>query len=115
MEEAYSAADLVISRAGASSLSELSRFGLPSILIPYPHATDDHQKANGEIYVRAGAAEMIEEKEIVPEVFAAKISNLLNDPARRASMAAAAKSLTPASAAENVADVMERAVKEGIR
>ena len=115
MEEAYSAADLVISRAGASSLSELSQFGLPSILIPYPHATDDHQKANGEIYVRTGAAVMTEEKDIVPEVFAAMISNLMNDPSRRAAMATAAKKMTPESAAKNVADVMERAVREGIK
>ena len=115
MEEAYSAADLVISRAGASSLSELSQFGLPAILIPYPHATDDHQKANGEIYVRAGASVMVDEKEIVPEVFSATISNLLNDPTRRATMAAAAKKLTPESAAKNVADVMERAVREGVK
>lgn len=112
MEEAYSAADLVISRAGASSLSELSQFGLPSILIPYPHATDDHQKANGEIYAAAGAAVLAEEKSIVPEVFAATISNLLNDPGRRSAMAKAARGLAPESAARNVADVMEQAVRE---
>lgn len=115
MEEAYSAADLVISRAGASSLSELSQFGLPSIVIPYPHATDDHQRANGEIYVRVGASVMVDEKEVVPEVFAATISNLLNDPTRRAAMASAAKMLTPESAARNVADVMERALRKGLK
>ncbi|MEI8292906.1 MAG: undecaprenyldiphospho-muramoylpentapeptide beta-N-acetylglucosaminyltransferase [bacterium] len=114
MEEAYSAADLVVSRAGASSLSELSEFALPSILIPYPHATDDHQRANAEIYVKAGAALLAEEKTIVPEVFAATIWNLLNDPARRAAMAAAAKKPAPESAANNVADVLERAVEEGM-
>lgn len=115
MEEAYSVADLVISRAGASSLSELSQFGLPSILIPYPHATDDHQRANAEIYVRVGASLMTEEKEIVPEIFAATISNLLNEPTRRTAMASAAKMLTPESAAKNVADVMERAVRNGVK
>ena len=115
MEEAYSVADVVISRAGASSLSELSQFGLPSILIPYPHATDDHQKANAEIHVRAGASLLAEEKDIVPEVFAASISNLLNDPARCAAMTVAARQLSPESAAKNVADVMERAVREGTK
>ena len=115
MEELYSCADLVISRAGASSLSELSLFGLPSLLIPYPHATDDHQRVNAEISVRAGASVMAAEKEIVPEVFAATISNLLQDPARRAGMSDAAKRLTPGSAAANVADVMERAVREGLK
>jgi len=112
MEEAYSAADVVVSRAGASSLSELSQFSLPSILIPYPFATDDHQTANAQIYVRAGAAEMLPEKETGAERLAALISNLLEDGQRRARMAAAAKRIPPASAAENVADEMERAVKE---
>ena len=112
MEEAYSAADLVVSRAGASSLSEISQFGLPSILIPYPFATDDHQTANAQIYVRAGAAELLTEKETGAEMFAAMISNLLSDDQRRERMSVAAKSIPPAAAAENVADEMERAVKE---
>lgn len=110
MEEAYSAADLVISRAGASSLSELCLFGLPSILIPYPHATADHQKANAEIPVRAGAAEMLIESEAVPELFAVKLSNLLGDESRRRQMSEAARRIAPAEAAENVAGVMERSV-----
>ncbi len=115
MEEAYSAADLVISRAGASSLSELAMFGLPSILIPYPYATDDHQRANAEIFVRSGAAELVNEREIQPEMFAAEVSKLMNDPDRRAAMTEAARKLSPESAAANVADVMERAVAEGLK
>lgn len=112
MEEAYSAADVVVSRAGASSLSELSQFALPSILIPYPFATDDHQTANAQIYVRAGAAEMLVEKETGAEMLAALISNLLVDDQRRKRMATAAKRIPPSSAAENVADEMEKAVRE---
>jgi len=115
MEEAYSAADLVVSRAGASSLSELAMFGLPSILIPYPYATDDHQKANAEIFVRAGAAELINEREIQPEVFSSALSKWLGNPERRSAMAAAARQLSPEAAAANVADVMERAVMEGMK
>ena len=115
MEEAYSAADLVVSRAGASSLSELAMFGLPSILIPYPYATDDHQQANASIFVRAGAAELINEREIQPEMFTSAVSKLLGNPERRAAMAAAARGLSPESAAANVADVMERAVAEGMK
>jgi len=115
MEEAYSAADLVVSRAGASSLSELAMFGLPSILIPYPYATDDHQKANAEIFVRAGAAELINEREIQPEVFSSALSKWLGNPERRSAMAAAARQLSPEAAAANVADVMERAVTEGMK
>jgi UDP-N-acetylglucosamine--N-acetylmuramyl-(pentapeptide) pyrophosphoryl-undecaprenol N-acetylglucosamine transferase len=115
MEEAYSAADLVVSRAGASSLSELAMFGLPSILIPYPYATDDHQKANAEIFVRAGAAELINEREIQPEVFSSALSKWIGNPERRSAMAAAARQLSPEAAAANVADVMERAVTEGMK
>ena len=115
MEEAYSAADLVVSRAGASSLSELAMFGMPSILIPYPYATDDHQRANAEIFVRSGAAELINEREIQPEVFASVVSKLLSDSQRRAMMSSAARGLSPESAAANVADVMERAVAEGMK
>ena len=112
MEEAYSASDLVISRAGASSLSEISRFGLPSILIPYPFATDDHQKANAEIYSQAGAAELVAEKEASPETLANLIATLLKDSGKRDKMSAMARKIAPGAAASNVADVMEKAVWE---
>ncbi len=115
MEEAYSAADVVISRAGASSLSEISQFGLPSVLIPYPYATDDHQTANGRIYVAGGAAEMVTEQETNPEALSALILNLLDDPARRERMSTAARRIPPSRAASNVADVMEKAVREAAK
>jgi UDP-N-acetylglucosamine--N-acetylmuramyl-(pentapeptide) pyrophosphoryl-undecaprenol N-acetylglucosamine transferase len=115
MEEAYSAADLVISRAGASSLSELASFGLPSILIPYPYATDDHQRANAEIFVRSGAAELVNESEIQPEMLAVEVSKLMSAPERRSAMAEAARKLSPESASANVADVIERVVAEGLK
>ena len=115
MEEVYSAADLVISRSGASSLSEISRFGLPSVLIPYPFATDDHQSANAAIFTRAGAAEAINEKDATPDRFAKLLEELLHDPERRKNMANAAKKLDPGTAAENVADVMERAARGSMK
>jgi UDP-N-acetylglucosamine--N-acetylmuramyl-(pentapeptide) pyrophosphoryl-undecaprenol N-acetylglucosamine transferase len=109
MEEAYSATDLVVSRAGAASLSELSQFGLPSILIPYPYATDDHQTSNAKVFVDAGAAEMQPERSVNPEAFSALIANLLGDDARRAKMSAAARAILPRDAADNVANEVERA------
>ncbi|GAB4166020.1 MAG: undecaprenyldiphospho-muramoylpentapeptide beta-N-acetylglucosaminyltransferase [Terrimicrobiaceae bacterium] len=115
MEELYSAADLVVSRAGAASLSELSHFGLPSILIPYPFAADDHQTANAKIFAAAGAAGIQIESEIVPETFAALASNLLNDPQRREAMARAASAILPTAAAANVADEVGRVVEEAAR
>jgi UDP-N-acetylglucosamine--N-acetylmuramyl-(pentapeptide) pyrophosphoryl-undecaprenol N-acetylglucosamine transferase len=108
MEEAYSAADLVISRAGAASLSELSQFGLASILIPYPYATDDHQTCNAKVFVDVGAAELQQERHVTPEAFSALISNLLSDDRRREQMSAAARAILPRHAADNVANEIER-------
>jgi len=110
MEEALSAADLVISRAGAASLSELSQFGLASILIPYPFATDDHQTSNARVFVDAGAAELQPEQAISPDSFAALVSNLLTNDRRREQMSAAARIILPRNAASNVADEIEWAV-----
>src|SRR5207247_10628302 len=64
MEEIYSAADLVVARAGAASLAEFAAFSLPGILIPFPYATDDHQTRNAEIYAGAEAAVLLKESEI---------------------------------------------------
>lgn len=115
MEEAYSAADLVVSRSGASSLSEVSHFGLPSVLIPYPFATDDHQSANAAIFTRVGAAESLDEKQVTPAQLATLLHTLLSDPARRQVMSEAAKLLDPESAAENVADAMEHAAWKSMK
>jgi UDP-N-acetylglucosamine--N-acetylmuramyl-(pentapeptide) pyrophosphoryl-undecaprenol N-acetylglucosamine transferase len=112
MADVYAAADLVVSRAGAASLSELSYFGLPSILIPFPFAADRHQHRNAEAFRDAGAAELLEEKTTDPEAFALLLRNLLSDGRRRERMAAAAASVLPRGAAAVVADVLERAVAE---
>jgi UDP-N-acetylglucosamine--N-acetylmuramyl-(pentapeptide) pyrophosphoryl-undecaprenol N-acetylglucosamine transferase len=109
MAEAYSAADLVISRAGAASLSEISQFSLPSILIPFPFAADHHQHRNAEAFRDAGAAEFLEEKSTDPEALSLLVRNLLADDRRRERMAAAAGSVLPRGAAGLVADVMEGA------
>lgn len=108
MEEAYSAADLVVSRAGASSLNEIAFFGLPSVLIPYPFAADNHQEANAKIFVRRQAAEMVLESASTAEAFGLLLENLLADDSRRAHMAEAASALQPRDAASRVADIVER-------
>jgi UDP-N-acetylglucosamine--N-acetylmuramyl-(pentapeptide) pyrophosphoryl-undecaprenol N-acetylglucosamine transferase len=115
MEELYSAADLVVCRAGAASLSELALFGLPSVLIPYPYAADDHQTANARIFATAGAAELLPEGRISPETFAPLLSNLLADRSRREKMGVAASKLLPADAAGRVADEVMGAAGEGMR
>ncbi|MCX7868398.1 MAG: undecaprenyldiphospho-muramoylpentapeptide beta-N-acetylglucosaminyltransferase [Terrimicrobiaceae bacterium] len=113
MEELYSAADLVFCRAGAASLSELALFALPSVLVPYPFASDDHQTANAKIFAEAGAAEMIPERKIETEALAVLLGNLLGDARRRAAMAAVAPTLLPPGAAQRVAAEVESAAAGG--
>ncbi len=107
MRELYAVADLAVARSGAASLSELCYFGLPSILIPFPHAADDHQTRNGEIMVRAGASEMLAECDSVGNQLQTLLSVLLPDAARLERMSSAARSLAPEHAAEQVADAIE--------
>jgi UDP-N-acetylglucosamine--N-acetylmuramyl-(pentapeptide) pyrophosphoryl-undecaprenol N-acetylglucosamine transferase len=111
MAEAYSAADLVISRAGAASLSEISQFSLPSVLIPFPFASECHQHRNAEAFRDAGAAEVLEEKNIDPESLALLVTNLLADERRRERMSAAAATVLPRGSSGLVADVLEEAVR----
>ncbi|HEX8295499.1 MAG TPA: undecaprenyldiphospho-muramoylpentapeptide beta-N-acetylglucosaminyltransferase [Chthoniobacteraceae bacterium] len=106
MEEAYSAADFCIARSGAASLTELSHFALPSILIPYPHAAEDHQTLNAKVFERAGAATLIQEREISGETLANKLLWFLDDSARLAEMSARCAKLAPHQAAERVAEVL---------
>ena len=109
MELAYSAADLALSRSGAASLSELSYFGIPSLLIPYPFAAENHQVLNAAIFAREGAAVVVEQGQVSMEVFAREIGALLRDEARLAAMSAKALGLAPRDAAECVASTVEHA------
>jgi UDP-N-acetylglucosamine--N-acetylmuramyl-(pentapeptide) pyrophosphoryl-undecaprenol N-acetylglucosamine transferase len=112
MQEVYSAADLVVSRAGAASLSELSYFGLPAILVPYPHAAENHQETNADIYVEAGAAEKFLESSTSAETLARRITDLINDESALGHMTAASRAISPGDSAAKVADVIERTVRE---
>lgn len=90
MGATYAAADLVLCRAGAITLAELTVLGKPSILIPYPFAADDHQRANAEALVQAGAAVMVLDRALTPEALARTIDGLWGDDERLAGMARAA-------------------------
>jgi UDP-N-acetylglucosamine--N-acetylmuramyl-(pentapeptide) pyrophosphoryl-undecaprenol N-acetylglucosamine transferase len=107
MQDVYPAADLAVSRAGASSLGEISAFSLPSVLIPYPHAAEDHQRLNADIFVSAGAGRLLEEKGATGDGLAQLLRSLLESPGTRAEMAAAAGRLAPREAAGRVAAVLE--------
>jgi UDP-N-acetylglucosamine--N-acetylmuramyl-(pentapeptide) pyrophosphoryl-undecaprenol N-acetylglucosamine transferase len=108
MEEVYSAADLAVARAGAASLAELAFFALPGILIPFPHATDDHQTRNAEIFVRAGAAILLRESEIHEDGLARKIQELIRDRPKLRRMSEICSRLAPKDAADRVVTTIEK-------
>jgi UDP-N-acetylglucosamine--N-acetylmuramyl-(pentapeptide) pyrophosphoryl-undecaprenol N-acetylglucosamine transferase len=108
MEELYSAADLVIARAGAASLAEFAGFSLPGILIPFPYAADDHQTRNAEIYAKADAAVLLKQSDLSGELLARNIRLLLENPERLQQMAANCARLAPKDAAGRVANTMEK-------
>jgi UDP-N-acetylglucosamine--N-acetylmuramyl-(pentapeptide) pyrophosphoryl-undecaprenol N-acetylglucosamine transferase len=103
MAGAYGWADLVICRAGALTVSELAASGVASVLVPFPHAVDDHQTRNAEFLVEAGAAEMMPEAECTAESLAAGLGRLLNDREVLLSMARAAHSVAIPDSARRVA------------
>ena len=109
MGQALAAADLVLSRAGASSIAEIAAVGVPSLLVPYPHATADHQTTNARFLVDAGAAELLADEKIDAPEFASTLLGLLDDPDRRAAMREAALALAQSRAAASLADEVERA------
>jgi len=110
------AADLVVCRAGATTLAELAAAGRASILIPLPTATDDHQRRNAEALVRQGAAVMIEQGGLTGEALAARIAALAGDPAERARIGAAARRMAKPHAAKVIVDrLLELAGPRGAR
>jgi UDP-N-acetylglucosamine--N-acetylmuramyl-(pentapeptide) pyrophosphoryl-undecaprenol N-acetylglucosamine transferase len=106
MEQAYSAADFAIARSGAASLTELSHFSLPSVLIPYPQAAEDHQTLNARIFEKAGAALLLPESGLSGEILAGKLLWCLDDPSRLSEMSACSARLAPREAAERVVETM---------
>jgi len=106
MAEAYAWADLVVCRAGALTVSELAAAGVASVLIPYPYAVDDHQSANARFLVDAGAAQVIQQRDLEPGRLAALLQELggVEGHARLLDMAQAARSLARPEAAERVAE-----------
>jgi UDP-N-acetylglucosamine--N-acetylmuramyl-(pentapeptide) pyrophosphoryl-undecaprenol N-acetylglucosamine transferase len=104
MDREMKNADLVICRAGATTLSELAAAGRPAILVPLPTATDDHQRRNAEVIARIGGAEVIEERDLTGERLADQILTIVRDPARRARMVKAIRSLAKPDAATRIAD-----------
>ena len=105
MDKAYRWADFVICRAGALTIAELTAAGLGALLIPFPYAIDDHQTTNGDLLVNFGAAKMIQERELTPNILAEQITEMTQFPDRRLTMASRARELAKGGAAERVAAV----------
>ncbi len=103
MAAAYGEADLAICRAGALTLAELTAAGLGALLVPFPHAVDDHQTRNAEALVAAGAAELIKENALDAQPLAGRLSALLADRRRLVAMATAARRLAKPDAAQSIA------------
>jgi UDP-N-acetylglucosamine--N-acetylmuramyl-(pentapeptide) pyrophosphoryl-undecaprenol N-acetylglucosamine transferase len=97
-------ADLIISRAGASALAEILAFGKPSILLPFPHATANHQEHNARVVEKAGAA--LVELDSDPNDLWNKVEQLLADESRLSAMASAAKGLGMPDAADQIAQAI---------
>lgn len=104
MARAYSSASLVIARSGATTLAEMCAIGRPSILIPYPHHSDDHQGKNAIALEQAGAAIVIREQALTVDGLAQTVNGLIDDPDRRRSMAEAARSQGRPEAAAAIVD-----------
>ena len=102
MEYALGAADLALSRSGASSLAEFSAMELPAILIPYPTAVDDHQRLNARSFVDIGAARCFHQKQLTPNLLVSQLSELFGSPARLEAMAGAMKQWKSAQATGEV-------------
>lgn len=103
MAGAYAWADLAVCRAGALTLAELTAAGLGAVLVPFPHAVDDHQTRNAEALVAAGAAELIQERDLDVQQFAQRLEALLEDRQRMLGMANAARTLAKPDAAAVIA------------
>jgi UDP-N-acetylglucosamine--N-acetylmuramyl-(pentapeptide) pyrophosphoryl-undecaprenol N-acetylglucosamine transferase len=108
MEVLYSAADVAVARSGAASLAELAFFSLPTILIPFPYAAEDHQTRNAEIFARAGAAMIIKEADLSGDLLARKVKELIGDPQKIRRMSESASRLAPKNAARLVVAAMEK-------
>lgn len=102
MASAYAWADLVIARAGALTVSELAAAGLPALLIPYPYATDDHQKLNASFLVDNNAALMVEQQDLTVDKLSEMLLELINSRPRLLEMALAARSLCMTEATSDI-------------
>ncbi|MFQ6032770.1 MAG: undecaprenyldiphospho-muramoylpentapeptide beta-N-acetylglucosaminyltransferase, partial [Candidatus Zixiibacteriota bacterium] len=114
MSSAYAASDLVISRAGALTLAEITVSGKPSLLIPYPFATADHQRYNAEVLQKEGAAEIIFQRDLTGEILAQRLFSLLSHEERLKKMEKQSKRMGKPEAASLLVNEMENLLKKKV-
>lgn len=112
MATTCAAADIVVSRSGASMTAELAAMGKPAILVPYPHAADNHQEHNARAFEEAGAALVLLDQECTGERLEPMLRKLIQEPARLKAMGEAARSLARPFAAEEIAEIIMEMVYE---
>jgi UDP-N-acetylglucosamine--N-acetylmuramyl-(pentapeptide) pyrophosphoryl-undecaprenol N-acetylglucosamine transferase len=101
----FARASLLLCRAGASTIAEVTAAGKPAILVPFPRAADDHQKRNAQALERAGAAVLLEQSQLTPELLGETVFSLFADQARLKAMGEAARQLSHPNAARAIAEI----------
>ncbi len=107
MPAAFAEADLVVCRSGAGAVSELAAAGKPSLLVPFPHAADQHQLRNAESLARAGAARLVADSGFTGQALFDAVVEMASHPERLESMGKAARALARPAAAARAADILE--------
>ncbi len=115
MGEALAASDVIVSRAGATSLAEITTVGAVALLVPYPYATDDHQTKNASALVESGAAYMCSDDVVETQEFEDKLNDLLDSPEKREQMRELTKKLGRDNAAAKVADLAVEAANGEVK
>ena len=111
MAAAYGKASLIVCRAGATTIAEVTACGKACIFIPYPHAVDDHQRRNAEAFLKKGAGFMLLERELSGANLAKEVIELMEDPERLTSTGIAARELARLDAARVIVDEMLKTAK----
>jgi UDP-N-acetylglucosamine--N-acetylmuramyl-(pentapeptide) pyrophosphoryl-undecaprenol N-acetylglucosamine transferase len=115
MPSRFAAADLVLSRSGASTVAELAAAGKPSLLIPFPQAADDHQRKNAEALIEVGAARMLLEADVTKDLLLASLVTLLNDRPALDAMSARARTLAHPDAVRSIVHMVLALKQNGVK
>ena len=111
MEKVYNLADLVVSRSGAMTITEVAKCGKPAIFIPYPYATENHQMYNAKVLEKAGAAEIIEDKAVTAVEMNTKITNIVTNKQRLQDMGKQAEKTSIKNVEQKIYEEIEKLIK----